>query len=300
MENLKIHHIKTDFNFPPFHINAYLIKINKYSILFDTGIKSNNTIETIKKEIKDFGGIDCIILSHGHLDHAGCAGILSNILNVPIYISFEERERISEDFNSRVKRRIERILKIADFFGLDKKSTEREYEKIRYYENLFYPIDVCFNIDSLNIDGLEIIKIPGHTNGSIGLFIKSERMLLSGDALLKDGISPFFDSETLIDSLKIYENSLNYLNYLNIEKVLPGHGQEFTNPKNIIKTHLNYIETTKSKIKKLLKKNFKIQEIFKTVFPENLNLLIALSIIINVLEELQIPILQNLKDLLSE
>ncbi len=300
MSEINIKTIKTNFSFPPYHINAYFVKSEQGNFLFDTSIKTKTSIEIISNAIKENGGIDGIILSHGHLDHAGCSAIISERFDVPIYISLEEKERISSDFNLRFKRRIEKIIKIADYLGLGKSNTQREYEKIDYYRDLFTPIDVCFNIEKLNIPNFKILRLPGHTNGSIGIYITSEKILLCGDALLEDGISPFFDPDLLENSILTYENSLNMLKNLEITQILPGHGTPIYNPQEIIRNHLKYIHSNRERIKSLLQHKQDLETIYNTVFPKNYNLLIALSEIIGALEELQIPILQNLKDLLLE
>lgn len=300
MQKLSIQTIKTTFDFPPYHTNSYLLELKEGIFLFDTGIKNTNTIEYLKKTIETKGKIDGIILSHGHLDHAGCASILADHYNVPIYVSLEEKERIGSNFPERLKIRIEKIRKIAKFFGINNKNLDILEERTNYYKKLLKPIEFCFNIDKLHFSDIEILKLPGHTSGSIGLYFKEDKLLLSGDALLKEGISPFFDPDLLIDSLAIYLQTLINLKNMELTVVLPGHGDKITTPEKIIDTHIKYIEKNQNKIKELIEKNIKISDILEIIFPENQNPLITLSEIIHCLESLRIPILQNLKVLLSE
>lgn len=300
MSEIKIIPIKTSLPFPPNHTNAYFISIDNYSFLFDTTLNLDNEIEKIKNVVTQNGSIDGIILSHGHLDHAGCAKKLSNMFDVPIYISFDEKERVSGDFDKRVKRRIEKVLKILDFFEFDKSSTQQEFEKIKYYQNLTEPIDVFFNVTNLNIAGLKFIQLKGHTAGSIALLFEKEKLLLSGDAFLCDGISPFFDPEIFNNALLEYENTLNYLKNLNLSKIFPGHGNTCDSPNLCIKKHKKYIEETQEKIKTLTKEGVKCSHIYKKIFPQRYNVLIALAEIIAAFESLGFPILQSLRDLLSE
>lgn len=300
MQDSGIHKIKTTFDFSPYHTNAYLLELKDGLFLFDTGIKNNATIEFLKKHIEKIGKIDGIILSHGHLDHAGCASIISNYYNVPIFISLEEKDRIGINFNERLNKRVDKIYKISKFLGLNKRNVEILQERTNYYKNLLEPIEFCFNVEKLNLSEVEIIKLPGHTSGCIGLYIKDSKLLLSGDALLKDGISPFFDPELLEDSLAIYLNSLNKIKKMEVKAILPGHGDKITDPMKIIDKHIKYIENNQKKMKELLQQNYKISDVYQKIFPENQNPLITLSEIIHCLESLKIPILQNLKDLLSE
>ncbi len=298
MRKLTLQTIKTNFNFPPYHTNAYLFELNEGVFLFDTGIKDIETIETLKEAIKKKGKIDGIILSHGHLDHAGCASILSEHYNIPIYVSMDEKDRISYNFDERLKTRIEKIRKTFEFLGINKKSFEILEERTNYYKNLFKPIEFCFNVEKIRLSDIEVLKLPGHTTGSIGLYFKENKLLLSGDALLEEGISPFFDPELLIDSLALYLQTLMKLKSIELKAVLPGHGNKITNPQKIINDHIKYINKNQKKIRRLLKQNYKIPDILEIVFPKNQNQIIILSEIIHCLESLKIPILQNLKDLL--
>lgn len=300
MHDLKIHTIKTSFDFPPYHSNAYLLALKDGLFLFDTGIKSDISIDFLKKQIDKTGKLDGIILSHGHLDHSGCASIVADYYSVPIYISLKEKDRIGNNFNARLIRRLDKISKIINFFQLDKKNIEREKEKANYYKNLLEPIEFCFNVEKLNLTDIKILELPGHTSGCIGLYHKKKKILLSGDALLKEGISPFFDPDLFEDSLALYLESLEKIKSLDLIAILPGHGDIIKEPYKIIELHFHYIQKNQKKIKDLIQKNVNISDIYKIAFPENQNLLIALSEIIHCLQTLKIPILQNLKALLSE
>jgi glyoxylase-like metal-dependent hydrolase (beta-lactamase superfamily II) len=292
--------LKIKLPFPPFASNAFLFSTSKNRYLFDTGLKDKNNIQKITRHIKDFGGIDAIILSHGHLDHAGCAAAISKKFDVPVYVSFDEKERVSHDFTKRVDRRIKKILKILDYFGFDKETTQREYDKIGYYKDLMDPIEFYFNVRSLNDPDLEIIELPGHTMGCIGVYLKKTSYLFSGDSLLQEGISPFFDVETMKNSLSVYLDSLDKISGLNPNVVFPGHGEPFMNCAETINIHKAYVTDMTGKITRLIHENKPFIDIYKSLFPPRYNILIALSEIIFALENSRIPILQNLADLLSE
>jgi len=71
-----------------------------------------------------------------------------------------------------------------------------------------------------NVD-LKIFHTPGHSPGSISLYLSDQKLLFTGDLVFKGGIGrtdlPGGDGSLLKDSLKrLYE--------LDIEWLLPGHG----------------------------------------------------------------------------
>lgn len=291
--------IKTSLQFPPFSVNSYLIKTKKNRILFDTTIKIEKNIEKILSEIKKIGGIDLIILSHGHLDHAGSAGIISKEFDAPIYVSFEERERITSGVGERMDRRINKIMKVLDFFGFDKESSEREKEKLSFYKTMMEPIDIFFNINTLKDDHIEIIRLPGHTSGSVGLYLKDEGIFFSGDAFLFEGISAFFDVERLANTLEEYLSSLVKIESLNPKKILPGHSNAFNNVRKVIEGHKLYIENRTKEIVELIDQGKSLKEVKDKLYPPNQNIIIILAEIIYALERKGLPILNELRNILK-
>lgn len=290
--------IKTDLQFPPFSVNSYLIKTKNNRILFDTTIKVQKNIEKILSEIKKLGGIDLIILSHGHLDHAGSAGIISKEFDAPIYVSFEERERVTSGVGERMDRRINKIMKVLDFFGFDKESSEREKEKLSFYKTMMEPIDIFFNINALKDDDIEIINLPGHTVGSVGVYLKDDGIFFSGDGLLFEGISAFFDVERLANTLEEYLFSLDKIKSLNPKKVFPGHSKGFNNVGEVIEGHKRYAENRTKEITELIDQGKSIKEIKEILYPPNQNIIIILAEIIYALEKKGFPILNELKNIL--
>ncbi len=79
------------------------------------------------------------------------------------------------------------------------------------------------------LGGLEVIHLPGHTDGSIALFQREAGILFSGDTLrnekqLLDGPPPQFTPRIEEAFRHIREKVLN----LDFEVLLPGHGEPIT------------------------------------------------------------------------
>lgn len=71
------------------------------------------------------------------------------------------------------------------------------------------------------IAGLEIIKTPGHTIGSICLWLPEQRILFSGDTLFSEGVYGRVDLETSAPGKM--ESSLERLKLLKYKILCPGH-----------------------------------------------------------------------------
>jgi glyoxylase-like metal-dependent hydrolase (beta-lactamase superfamily II) len=72
------------------------------------------------------------------------------------------------------------------------------------------------------IDNLEIIKTPGHTIGSICLFLRKEGILFSGDTIFNEDLFGRIDLATSVPSKM--EDSIKKLKKLKIKILCPGHG----------------------------------------------------------------------------
>jgi glyoxylase-like metal-dependent hydrolase (beta-lactamase superfamily II) len=108
-----------------------------------------------------------VIASHGHFDHVG-----GSIYFDEVYMKKEDFSLFSEYSHDIMNSWIKDLcgLKSTDAYVYDCK----EWSSFRYLD-----------FDSFDLGDIEcqIIPLPGHTIGSVGVYIPSKRLLLSGDAL---------------------------------------------------------------------------------------------------------------------
>jgi glyoxylase-like metal-dependent hydrolase (beta-lactamase superfamily II) len=175
--------------------NVYLID---GEIIVDTG--TGNAFSDMRREIEgrcEVGKIKTIVNTHSHFDHTGGDKKFRDWLKAEIAIheydkdAVESGEVLADRFNMA-----SRIITV------DRKLRDRNVLKT---EN--------FN--------LEVISTPGHTPGSICLFDRAKKILISGDMLFADGIGRTdFPGGSRDDMQK----SLQKLSKLDINYLLPGHG----------------------------------------------------------------------------
>lgn len=65
--------------------NSQYIETDKMKILVDAGLSGKKTQELLKSIDVDASDIDCILVTHEHMDHIKGAGILSRRFDIPIY-----------------------------------------------------------------------------------------------------------------------------------------------------------------------------------------------------------------------
>ncbi|MDY3005686.1 MBL fold metallo-hydrolase [Anaerococcus porci] len=233
--------------------NYYLIVGDKKSALIDTG----SGIGDPRLEIREITDKDILVLlTHGHLDHAGNAYYFDDI-----YMNERDDELLDEHFGNpdMIKWFIETRGPVRFPKG--------DIEELKSYVNENMPDKFKYkNVSEgdkfeLGTTVLTTIEIPGHTKGSVGYLSSSTKYLYAGDALNQGIIIPCKSKEkgttkkeieTMRSSL---ENLMNY--YEDIDKICMGHDGPFKD-KSIIK---DYLSLCKDLLSGKIKGQYESQEI---------------------------------------
>lgn len=148
--------------------------------------------------------VKAIVITHAHIDHIGGAQKLKQATGAPVYMNHNDAE-------------LQKMMDVqAGWLGV------RTPEKVA--------------IDSDATDGgvlaigateFHVLHTPGHTQGSISLWIPSESKLVAGDTLFRDSIGrtdlPGGDARQILRS--IHEKLLPLPDET---VVVPGHGENTT------------------------------------------------------------------------
>lgn len=187
-------------------LSTLVIGKNK-ALLFDTCYGIGN----LKEEVSKYTDLPLIVInSHGHMDHA-----CGNYMFDEIYIDKEDIDLCLHHTGLEYR---QRNLTNAKARGtLPENFNEEEYLQKR--EGKLIPLDNnhIFDLGGLS---LEVIKIPGHTKGSIALYIRELKIML-----VSDGACPYVwlflkESAPLAEYLKSLEKLLTY----DFDSFLLGHG----------------------------------------------------------------------------
>ena len=148
--------------------------------------------------------VKAIIITHAHIDHIGGAAKLKAATGAPVYMNAND-QTLSEHLDTQ-----------ASWLGMatpEKTNIDvnaREGEKI-----------------ALGPAEFHVLHTPGHTQGSISLWIPAENKLIAGDTLFLDSIGrtdlPGGDYEQILRSI---HDKLLPLD--DTTAVIPGHGSNTT------------------------------------------------------------------------
>jgi hydroxyacylglutathione hydrolase len=167
-----------------FVANAYLVD----TILIDAGVLPS-AIEPHR------GEIDTIVLTHCHYDHTAYVREIAHMCNASIAIHHLDAPGLFEDH-----------LSLSLHFGARSPGIAAQR----------------FLSEGDRIGPLEVLHTPGHTPGSICLYLEEEDLLISGDTVFTDGGFGRFDFPG--GDRVALSQSISRLDKLGIEGLYPGHG----------------------------------------------------------------------------
>jgi len=205
-------------------VNCHLLKTGSGFILIDTGVsrKRSAIVRDMEKAGCRMGNLKLIFHTHADFDHTGNSVFLREKYNTKIAMHRLESEAVEKgslllnrkDRSHHVKMFSGTAYKLAMFFmGFS------NFEK-------FKPDIYLEDGDDLSEYGVdaEVIHIPGHSRGSLGV-LTSGGDFFCGD-LLVNKRQPILNN--LIDDLPTAKASIERLKSLKINTVYTGHGRPFS------------------------------------------------------------------------
>lgn len=184
--------------------------------LIDAGLigKGSYKIQSIQKEGIELSAIKRVIMTHTHLDHIGClAEILKQIPRAELWMHSLEAGFL-EQGDERTVYGMDMFRVLCQLqFGLKPGAFKFQVNR---------KLDGGETLD-LGDTVWEVIHIPGHSMGSIGLYHRPMKILIPGDVVYADHAIGRFDLYGA-DGSEL-KKSLMRLAELEVDILLPGHNQ---------------------------------------------------------------------------
>lgn len=176
--------------------NVYLV-LDKKPILVDAGMMAGPTLKNIKKYI-DPAKIEMIVLTHCHHDHSGAAPALKEATGARLLLSEKEVGAVGDELAS-----------VSYLFG---------------QQAAVYEVDETLK-EGMVLDigdwKLEVLETPGHSQGSLCLYERQEKVLFSGDTVFPDG--NIGRTDMYGGSTPELVESITRLTGLDVNTMYPGH-----------------------------------------------------------------------------
>lgn len=214
-------------------------------MLIDTGLGSEACYAELTAQLAHIGislsTIRTIFLTHTHPDHVGQAKRLLSETAAQLLLHSAELDQLTRIATSGEKPLwLDSILHKA---GVPAELTERiegSFERIRRNFQLLTPTQILSGGEVLDtaIGPLHLILTPGHSPGHLCLYQPERKLLLAGDHVLQS-ITPNIGWLPDLDPLGDFHRSLDLLIPYEIDLILPGHGQPFSD-------HRQYVSRTKA------------------------------------------------------
>ena len=164
----------------PRYVYVYIIE-GEQRVLVDTGVSGAESVisEYFEREEWSLDNLSTIILTHSHPDHIGAALPIQSKSGCSIWCYPAELDWI-EDVALQQRQR-----PVPGFADLVAGSVK--------VGRLLSDGEIVERRDHLD---MQVIHTPGHSAGSISLFLQSEGVLLTGDAVPQPGSMPIYDDVT--------------------------------------------------------------------------------------------------------
>jgi glyoxylase-like metal-dependent hydrolase (beta-lactamase superfamily II) len=222
-------------------LNAYLISDPAGDTLVDCGVYAEGMQQGDGTGALAEGLAECgsslsrlaqLVVTHAHIDHFGIAGEVIRRSDAQLWMHAATELDLAkyEDPEGAVDRR---MLMLADHGLYGEMLTEASsglQDWLPVMPSIGRPTTSLTGGEQFSAGGRtwQVVHTPGHSPGHICLWSAADRLLCSGDHLLK-GISPpvTFERGLERDPMGSYLSSLQKVRELAPDLVLPGHGALF-------------------------------------------------------------------------
>ncbi|MGD8228905.1 MAG: MBL fold metallo-hydrolase [Desulfobacteraceae bacterium] len=243
-EDLKM--IRPGSSFWPESANVYLFRDGDGISLFDVGCGNMAPVDRLFSALEGLGWkskpVKQIVLSHVHPDHSGALEILLNEV-MPERIILHKQDLPYALEPEKLTLSFDIALCKGQFSAMGhevpKGSKGPEFELIPYFKALgcstcpVKPTKTVLEGDLIHIGDyhFQILHTPGHAPGHMSLYDSDRRVLLAGD-IVGEMVAWYTPSS---GGAAMYLESLEKVEALDIDLVLPSHGDVIQDSKNGIR-----------------------------------------------------------------
>lgn len=232
LDKLGISSLRIDLPFRLNHVNCFLARGEKEWSILDTGLHTKNTIAAwdaclAGRKVED------IYISHYHPDHFGYAGALQQQTNARVWMTEVDQASGVTVWQEGFLQELQAHYRLAGV------PPERALSMTQNTESFQAVLTPYPTVDHLLVEGqrilfghyeYEVIATPGHSDGLVVFYNKDQHVLLSTDHILPTitpNVAYWFHG--IDNPLEAYLQSLMKIQALDVQYVIPSHGEPFYN-----------------------------------------------------------------------
>ncbi|WP_341963245.1 MBL fold metallo-hydrolase [Planococcus maritimus] len=255
------------------HVNCFMAEGENTWTIVDAGLNNDVSRELWEKAI---GGkqVGQIFLTHYHPDHFGYAGGLQQKTGARLSMSKIDADAGMKSWNEEFLGALPGYYKAA---GIPQEAAQEMVDNTRAFQPLIKPFPKVGHYfeegEIIRIGRLEyeVLFVPGHSDGMVCFYQREHNVLLSADHILPritPNISYWFHGDP--NPLETYMNSLEKIRKLDVDWVIPSHGEPFQGANKRIDELLAHHEERLDATWRMLEQPLTIFEVRERLFDRPL------------------------------
>jgi glyoxylase-like metal-dependent hydrolase (beta-lactamase superfamily II) len=212
-------------------VNWYAVEHDSGIVLVDSGWPGSRDVlaRGLAAIGQRPGDVRALLLTHGHVDHLGCAAWLEEEHGVPIYAAAGELERVRGRRPDTRSPKLVLDLWRPSALSFVAGAFRRGLRAPRWPRNARAVGDAP---NGALPSALRVIETPGHTEGHVAYHLADRGIVFSGDALVTRSVltgrrGPQLHPAAFTVDAERARRSLEALAAIDAELMLPGHGHAF-------------------------------------------------------------------------
>jgi len=225
-------------------VNAWAIAAGSGVVLVDTGLDEPGALRRLEHALDEarlrLEHVRLLACTHAHSDHYGEAGPILREAGCELWMhpNHGHMTKAAADPERMLERRIE----VARQSGvpadaLARYESQRRDQGVGVADVVLPDRDLVQGVElDTDLGGWQAYETPGHAPSHVVLHQPERRLLLSGDHLL-GRVSLYYDYGYTPDPVGEFLGSLDVVDELDIDLVLPGHGRPVRDAHGLIEAN---------------------------------------------------------------